>query len=178
MGQTYKLDDGTKINVDVVSEVPNASVSFIECKGYQPAGLVSDEYVDRWLGKIPRLYEYARNHPQWKSLKIAFEFWSTGKLSETASGDIAAVATKVRPTKYRVTFNDAEAIKKMAKSINDGTLLKVLNEHYFEHPLASSRKKLPRVRRAYSLASEPVGSPVAGFEIDEFVPQESAKPLF
>jgi hypothetical protein len=57
-------------------------------------------------------------------------------------------------------------------------LLKVLNEHYFEHPLASARKKLPRVRRAYSLASEPAGSPVAWFEIDEFVSQESAKPLF
>jgi hypothetical protein len=175
MGETYKLDDGAKINVDIVSEVSNASVTFIECKGYQPAGLVPDEYVDRWIAKIPRLYEYARKHPHWKQLKIAFEFWSTGVLSKAASRNIAGVATKVRQTKYRVTLMQADAIKNMARSINDRTLLKVLNEHYFQHPLASARKKkLPRVRRAYSLASEPVQLPSEQSHFDEFSQQEIA----
>jgi len=174
IGKTYKLEDGTKINVDIISEVQNVSVTFIECKGYKPAGEVPDLYVERWLDKISRLYEYARKHPEWKSLKIAFEFWSTGELSEAARKLIATRATSVRPTKYTVTLNDAEAIKNMAKLTNDATLLKVLNEHYFAHPLASaSRKKLPRVRRPYSLASEPTES-LARLGTDEFLSQEIA----
>jgi hypothetical protein len=177
MGQTCKLDDGTKINVDIVCEIPNGSITFIECKGYQPAGVVSDEYVDRWLKKIPRLYKYARSHVEWKNLKVAFEFWSTGQLSETATRNIALAATRVRPTKYCVTFKDAEAVKQMARSINDPTLLKILNEHYFQHPLATARKKLPRVRRAHNLASEPVRSPSEQASFDEFLPDEIANSL-
>jgi hypothetical protein len=111
IGKTYKLEDGTKINVDIISEIQNVSVTFIECKGYKPAGNVPDVYVDRWLDKISRLYEYARKHPEWKNLKIAFEFWSTGELSEAASKLIATRAASVRPSKYTVTLNDAEAMQ-------------------------------------------------------------------
>lgn len=174
MAKTYKLADGEKVEVDVVAEIPNVSVTIIECKGYQPAGAVSDEYIERWLTKtIPRLYEYARNHPDWRSLKVAFELWTTGKLSESARKRVAGVSGRVRPTKYTIVVRDMEGIRNVAESLHDSALLKVFNEHFFKHPLASAERELERlyVRRAHSLATTEFTEDrlIARPDADEFV---------
>lgn len=178
IGRIFKLADNTKIEVDVVAEVPYVSIRFIECKGYQPAGTVSDEYITRWLSRtIPRLYEYARAHPDWRSLTIGFELWTTGKLSERALNLVSEARQNVRPTKYSITLVDTEAIRRAAKSLQDGALLKVFDDHFFEHPLASAERDLKDlyVRRARSLANteSPQGPQVAIPESEEFVPQNA-----
>jgi hypothetical protein len=156
IAKTYKMPDSQKIEVDVVSEVANVSVTFIECKGYHPAGTVSDQDVSNWLEvKIPKLYAYARSHPDWKSLKIMFEFWTTGNLTNEASSAIDYTSRRVRPTKYTVVARNSAGVREMAKLVNDSALLKVFNEHFFEHPLASAERKSKRlyVPRPRSLAN-------------------------
>jgi hypothetical protein len=155
IARTYKLASGEKVEVDVVSEVQNVSVTFFECKGHQPAGVLPDQSVEHWLKQtIPRLYEYARTHPEWRSLELAFELWTTGKLSDSARIQVAELSARVRPTKYTVVVREADGIREVAKSLHDRSLLNIFNEHFFEHPFASAERGLEKrhIRRPHSLA--------------------------
>jgi hypothetical protein len=157
IARTYKLASGDKVEADVVSEVQNVSVTFVECKGHQPAGMLSDQDIERWLTKtVPRLYEYARMHSEWRNLKLAFEFWTTSKLSDHARNQVAAVSARVRPTKYTVVVREADSIREIARTLRDNSLLKIFDEHFFEHPLASADRKL-HIRRPRSLARTELG---------------------
>jgi len=185
IARTYKLPSGDKVEVDVVSEVQNVSVTFFECKGYQPAGVVSDQDVERWLTKtVPRLYDYARKHSEWKNLKLAFEFWTTGRLSEDARRRVAAAAGKIRPTKYTVCVREADQIREVARSLQDNALLKIFNEHFFEHPLATAERKLERryVQRPHDLAgkesTEEKSSESSSVPDSPNVPHEPVEPPF
>lgn len=184
VGKIFKVADGAKVEVDVVGEVPDVSVRFIECKGYQPAGTVSDEYVTRWVTRtIPRLYDYARSHPDWRSLKVHFELWTTGKLSESGVNLLSKASANVRPTRYTIALVDPEAIRTAAKSLQDGALLKVFNDHFFEHPLASAERELQYlyVRRARSLATTELAQEpqVAISDSEELIaPDSSGEPPY
>jgi hypothetical protein len=172
IGQTLKLENGEKAEVDVVAEKQNVSVTFIECKGYLPSGTLSDQHIERWLEKsIPRIYEYARRHSQWKNLAVQFELWTTGTISTVARELIAKKASEVRPTRYSITVRDADGVRDVAQSVQDRSLLKIFNEHFFEHPLATAERDLERnhTRRARSLArKEPDDEPFAAVLGDEF----------
>jgi len=86
---------------------------------------------------IPRLYDYARKHSEWQTLKLAFEFWTTGRLSEAARKRVAAVAGQIRPTNHTVRVRQTDQIREVACSVQDNALLRIFNEHFVEHPLAT-----------------------------------------
>ena len=83
--KVFKLPDGKKVEVDVTAIEDNISVTFIECKGYNPNTMVSDYDFKWWLqDRVPVLFKYVRSHPNWMNFKIYFEFWTTGLLSTDA----------------------------------------------------------------------------------------------
>lgn len=157
MNVIYKAPTGEKAEVDILAEKYNQSVTFIECKGYQPAGTVPDKYVENWLNKtIPLVYQETRKHPNHKSLKLCFEFWTTGKLSDEAVAMIKAAQQKIRSGKYSVAYRDADAVHKTACGLGDKGLLNTLEQHFLEHPMATAERDVDRriVRAARSLASK------------------------
>lgn len=173
----FRLPDGSKVESDVVAVTNNRSVTFIECKGYQPAGTVPDDLLERWRTRtVPKLYEYARNHPDLRNLDIHFELWTTGKLTALAQEDFAAAAGEIRPSRYTLEILEPDAIRDRAKSTKNPSLLKVLNAHFFEHPLATAERTIERMhsRRPHSLAQkEPTDEPVRGISpADEFTPRD------
>jgi hypothetical protein len=153
----FKAPNGEKAEVDVLAEKSNQSVTFIECKGYQPLGTVPDSYLEKWLEKtIPLVYQEARRHPDWRSLKLHFEFWTTGRLSPEAIAMISNAQKKIRPSRYTINYRDAEAVHTAARELGDKGLLQTLEQHFLEHPMATAERDVGRrmVRSARSLASK------------------------
>ena len=121
--------------MDVLA-VKAKAVHFIECKGYQPFGTIDDDDVERWLKKrIPLIRKQALNHPDYKSNKMYFEFWTTGKLSEKAVAMVQSAKDKT--SKYTIEYRDAADVYAYAKVVGDKALIKTLRQHFLDHPMAT-----------------------------------------
>jgi len=136
LNKIFKDESGKEAaEVDVLAVAGKRDVYFIECKGYQPAGTIKDDDVERWLTKrIPLIRRQALDHPEWKNMNMHFEFWTTGKLTEAAEARIQAVKTKT--VKYFVDYRVASGILDYALTTKDTGLITTLNQHFLEHPLA------------------------------------------
>jgi hypothetical protein len=111
-------------------------VHFIECKGHAPGGIVDDDEVELWLNKrIPLLRKQALEHPDWRNLDLHFELWTSGELS-TLSAKAVAEAQEKHQGRYRIRVRSSTEIESLSESLYDKALSKVLQQHFFEHPLA------------------------------------------
>lgn len=136
-GQLLKVWNNSKeeiAEVDIIAIATNQAVYFIECKGYQPQGMLSREDIQRWLDKIQVMRQYALDHPDWRNLKLCFELWRTGELEDEAKQLIDANS----PRKYSIEDYGPSKIFEIASDSRDNTLKKILKEHFFKHPLAES----------------------------------------
>jgi hypothetical protein len=136
MKQIYKARLSEKAEVDVVVVTNSGTVIFVECKGYAPYNEIPDDFVNRWLTKtIPRVREYALEHPEWRNYTFEFEFWTTGKLSKVAIENINKFQAEVSPNKYKLLHRDASELYKMFRNCSDKALFDIFNVHFLNHPL-------------------------------------------
>lgn len=145
--QTYRVRLNEKIRnpggqeseTDVLAEGCGKTY-FIECKGYAPYALVSEDEITRWLTvRIPNTYKYCLTHHDWKHSSIHFELWTTGKISEKSRMEIEKIATSVK--KYSVSVKFVSEIQAEVKKTGDIKVLQVFNQYFVDHPL----KKTGRV---------------------------------
>ncbi|OUJ34608.1 hypothetical protein BTZ05_25380, partial [Vibrio parahaemolyticus] len=118
---------------DVISE-GNGEILFIECKGHQPGGVVDHEEVKKWLQqRVPTLNKYAKQHNDWKSKKLRFEIWTTGRYSDES----VALLTEARNSlsKYEIDFLDAIRVKAEVEKCDDKELRNTYFRCFYDHPL-------------------------------------------
>jgi hypothetical protein len=150
----FRAPDGSKAEADVVVEKPNRAVTFIECKGHQPSGLIDDETARQWLVEtIPTLYAAARQHSEWRNVDVKFEFWTSGRLSDTARNLILGKKREVRRTRYTLDLYEVDAVRNAARVTRDRALVRTLEENFLDHALSRKAKRPRRyVSRPYSAA--------------------------
>jgi hypothetical protein len=123
--------------IDVLDIRDNQYARFIECKGHQPGGRVRDADVDRWLDdRIAVIRGYALAHPDWTSIRHRFEFWTSGKFSAVARGRLEKARSTIK--KYDIDFKDGNEVRAIAHKLSNKAILRTLDEHFLEHPLASN----------------------------------------
>lgn len=136
MNYPVKNSDGTKAEIDVISEARNREVVFIECKGYAPYSVVPQEEVEKWLNKrIPTVYRNCQDHHDWNKEQKIFEFWTTGKLSNESIKLLENAKNKVKPTKYVINYRQADEIKRMSKKSGDRSLFQTFTKYFCDHPI-------------------------------------------
>jgi hypothetical protein len=134
MNEIYRENGKDVAEVDVLAEIPHQKTYFIECKGYAPGNLVSDDEVKKWLTvRIPIVRKKALENAKWRNLPLHFELWTTGQLSEDAKAIIGR--TKEATSKYFIDVRQADAVHALAKQTKDPTLIKALEQHFLRHPL-------------------------------------------
>ena len=133
MNRIFKSDDDKKAEADVIAIKEGLSITFIECKGYSPYGEVPDAYVERWLQhNVPIFYKETRKHPDWKNLKVHFEFWVTGTLSGAALSMIETAKKKINPNRYTIDLRLGPQILKICQSTNDEGLSTAFKKHFMK----------------------------------------------
>ncbi len=76
--------------------------------------------------------------PRFGGRRFAFEFWTSAAFSEAA---IALLEdAKARTRKYKISWRDGAGVKGYARKAAPAAIRKILNEHYFAHPLAKATK--------------------------------------
>jgi hypothetical protein len=137
--------DGRGIEVDVLAVRHDHDVTFIECKGYKPGGLVPDEAVDRWLDdRIHLLNSIADEERFWRNCRRVFEYWTTGRLSPEAQEKFARAA---QTKKYDVVLVDSDEVQRRVNATNNAALKRTLKQHFREHPLEAAEAAAKRSMR-------------------------------
>lgn len=147
-------NDGRNAEVDVMVIHRDQSVRFIECKGYKPGGTVPDEMVERWLkDRVPFIRKAAEANPFWRKCRCEFEFWTTGRLTPTASAMIHAAASRSR--KFGITLVDRDELERRVNATNNSALKRTFEEHFVGHPLERAEMEAGRTKRQLPIPPGP-----------------------
>ena len=130
--QVYDNKNGKDAEVDV-RLVKERDVTIYECKGYQPSSEVSVDEINDWITKkIPVIYNATRQESRFNGT-VRFEFWTCGKFHDDAIELLCGTKSSVK--KYELYWKDGTQVKEYSSRISAGGIKKILNEHYFKHPL-------------------------------------------
>ena len=146
IGRVFEEGGSRVAEVDIVAAVYKQQIHFIECKGYQPHGTVDDVDIEVWLEKrVPYLYRYARNHPEWKDVDCCFHYWISSQFSEESAMKLQKAASNTR--RYTINFLDGRRFLAFAKGTKNRELVKILSEHFANHPLVQAGRSIERKKR-------------------------------
>lgn len=112
----------------------------IECKAKSPGSYVSETEVRRWYeNRIPLLQRILRQNPRYTNSTMRFELWTNGTLAHSAATWLDAMPYDFDTHSIgRVEGQQMKVVAAQAPA--ESRTLKILNEHYFKHPLAKAQK--------------------------------------
>ena len=125
-----------------------------ECRGYQPAAIIDFAMVEEWLTKkVPVMHGALRGEERFQGCRFHFSFWTTGIFAPDALTFLKDAAERTK--RYSVEWKDGVAVKKYASKLTRSSVPKILDEHFFRHPLAemtARRDPGPAARRVAVVA--------------------------
>lgn len=128
-----KAKNRAEIDVRLIKE---KIVNIYECKGHQHDSNTSIEEIEKWLTKsIPTIISSHRQETRFSGCHYKFEFWTCGSISPDAA-DLLEYHKSISH-KYDIGWKDGKEIRKYSKQIKAPGIIKILDEHYFHHPLAN-----------------------------------------
>lgn len=151
MNRIYREGGKDVAEVDVLLIVKNRYIRFIECKGLLPGNLLSDEEVEKWLNRrIPVVLAQTRRDNVLSKLDHRFELWVTGELTAEAKGMIEAAQARASLKGYSIQVFYATDIERQVGLVRDSSLLKVVEQHFLNAPMAFSDAVInPRGKRSF-----------------------------
>lgn len=125
------MDNGkTTAEVDIILEAEDY-VSFIECKGLNPARVIPADLVKHWLDKLQTVRQWALTNRTWQGKTFKFEFWSTSR-SGKQSYDLYEKA-KRNTLKYELHLRDRNALSASLSTLSDKHLKRVFEQHFLDY---------------------------------------------
>lgn len=126
---------GQSAEIDVIRVKGDREVWAYECKGHQPTHIVGHKVIEEWLTeKMPLIYRLVRRENRFRESAIHFEFWTCGSFSPEAEALLKEIAGRTR--KYAIGWKDGEAVRAYVAMVRPKSVAKMLDEHFFAHPLA------------------------------------------
>ncbi|MCY1640686.1 hypothetical protein [Methylorubrum sp. SL192] len=132
--------NGQRAEIDVLRRRAVGDVYAYECKGYHAGNKVKLVEVEKWAKeKVPLIYSTLRPQDYYKNSNFHFEFWTTSSFDDDAMAFLQNHAKKTR--KYGLGWKDGSSVRQYAARLPSNSMVKVLDEHYFNHPLARLNNK-------------------------------------
>jgi hypothetical protein len=124
---------GKRAELDV-RLVKEKQVSIYECKGYQPSAKVAASEIKEWLEeRIPVIYSALKAEERFSATNFIFEFWTCGTFDNEALALLEGAQANIY--RYRVAWKNGKDIQNYASGLAAPGIRKILNEHYFNHPI-------------------------------------------
>jgi hypothetical protein len=129
-------------DIDVLLDRPDGkSVMAIECKAKVPGNMVTLDQVRRWReDRVPVIYEALSADGRYADRSFSFELWSNGRFRPDAA---AWLADRASDPRFEIAWRDGDAVRAYLGLAKSAAITKIMNEHYFRHPLASLNKSAP-----------------------------------
>jgi len=126
---------GLPAEIDVILDRPNgAPLLVIECKAKVPGSRVSLADAKRWReNRVPLILRALQNDPHIRNRPIEFALWSNGRFHPAAESWLATQPPLAAP--YTFGWKGYEQLLDYTRSAKSGMISKIMNDHYFRHPL-------------------------------------------
>ena len=121
-------------DLDILFKKNGNAVHVIECKGKHPGGTISADDVNEWLRKIPIMRDCVEARPDLNGFERVYEFWTSGRF--TASALELLRHEKASRPRQPIDFKDGGAVCELASRSKLTAIVRALNEHFLNHPLA------------------------------------------
>lgn len=132
---------GGRAEIDVMRVRERKEVWLYEGKGHQPSEVVSLKAVEEWVTqKIPLIHRILRVAPHHQGCSFHFEYWTCGTFSSDARAYLDAASG--RTGKYSITYKDGGEVRRYVSTMRSPGIMKTLDEHYFNHPIAQMDARL------------------------------------
>ncbi|MBF4307318.1 hypothetical protein EAY09_23180, partial [Vibrio anguillarum] len=90
--------------------------------------------VKKWLHqRVSILKSYSKTHPDWKSKKLRFEIWTTGRFSDESIALLSEA--KQSRVQYDIDFLDGKRVKLEVEKCDDKELKATFFKCFYDHPL-------------------------------------------
>ena len=89
--------------------------------------------------RIPIITSAHRAENRFSDSTLRYEFWTCGTFHPDAVHMLQKA--KAATTKYQIEWKDGAAVRKYANLIKTPGIRKMLDEHYFKHPLADAFRR-------------------------------------
>jgi hypothetical protein len=121
-------------DIDVLLDRPDGkSVLVIECKAKVPGNAVSLEQARKWReDRVPLIYSALEGDSRYAGRTFTFELWSNGGFRPEAEAWLTAQGADPR---FETAWRNGDAVRAYTAQAKSAAITKIMNEHYFRHPL-------------------------------------------
>ncbi|WP_424830562.1 hypothetical protein [Ruegeria sp.] len=127
----FKVAGKGETEIDVLSVEQNRQITVIECKGYSPRAIIPDNLFERWLNRnVPVAYAYIKEHPEWKNLKITFEFWTSAPISEGMMTVFQNKQRNINTYRYSVRLRGPSEVWDACVNTREKNLIQTYKNHF------------------------------------------------
>ncbi len=136
------LQTGREAEIDVQLNRDDKSLLVLECKAKLPGSRVSETEVRKWYSDRIPLIQKILTRDGLTEKTIRFEIWSNGEFTDSALKWLKKQQLDFES--YSLGWLDGKGLKAYADKAKQASLRKILNEHYFRHPMAEAARKASR----------------------------------
>jgi hypothetical protein len=138
----YDVEKGKRAEIDV-RLVKETEVAVYECKGYQPSSVVSKAEIEKWITeKVPTIFSALRQENRFSNSIFRFEFWTCGTFDPEALVLMNRLSAATR--RYQISWKEGKDIQQYSNRLSAPGIKKILDEHYFKHPLSAFKRSVER----------------------------------
>jgi hypothetical protein len=131
---------GERAEIDIFRVKEHREVWVYECKGHQPSEIVGLEAVEKWVTeRVARIYRILCEEPRFSGSEFHFEYWACGSFDAEATAFLTQAAERTK--KYAIGWKDGPAVRAYAAKVKPKAILKMFDQHFFNHPIARFAKK-------------------------------------
>jgi hypothetical protein len=119
--------------IDVL-QVIQKQITIYECRGHRPNKMISLNETETWLTqKVPVIHNALRSEARLAGFQFTFQLWTTGGFHPDALARLKNA--KKLTKKYEIAWKDGPGVREQAGQLAAPGVAKILDEHYFKHPL-------------------------------------------
>lgn len=132
---------GRSAEIDVILMRPDGGdVLAIECKAKSPGTRLTLEVVQHWLlDRVPVMADAMRYQSRFFNSEVQFELWTNGPMEPDALSWLTA--NRSVHSGVQIAWRDGAGMKEYARKAKSTAITKILNEHFFRHPLVAAARR-------------------------------------
>lgn len=132
--------DGVSAEFDVLLVKERLWVKTFECKAHHPGALIDLDAAMAWLEvDVPKRFAILRSNDRFRDCPIGLELWTTGGFTPEAVSFLADAKARLR--RYSIDWKDGPAVREYVRQLKTPGLMKMLDDHYFRHPMTLVDRK-------------------------------------
>lgn len=135
----HNLKDGAA-EIDVLRVLERRQVVAYECKANHPGALIDLDAAKAWLDDdTSKRLALLRGMDRFRDVRLGFELWTTGGFTAEALAYLEDAKAKIG--RFDIGWKDGPAVRDYMRRLKSPALMKMLDDHYFKHPLSLIDRK-------------------------------------